>query len=206
VEIEAKLEAPHHLALHQIPAALDAEGLYVTDPGLVYLTDHYLDTEDLHLRRAGWAVRVRDLGTRRLVTLKSLRAAVDGIAKREEFEERAPDSLRTDWHFPGHTFGGRLKELVAEQPLRRLFIVKQTRNIYTVIGSDKLQLEVSTDTVTWQADEVEAKGYFVELELKEGSEDALRGLYLRMREALGWPAPGKSKYDRGLEVAGLLSA
>lgn len=206
MEIEAKLQAPNHLALHQLPAALDAEGFYVTDPGLVYSTDHYLDTADLHLRAAGWALRLRDLGTRKLVTLKALRPVENGLAKREELEEAAPETLQTDWQFPCQTLGGRLKELVAGQDLRRLFIVEQTRNIYTAIGKDGLQLEVSSDAITWHGEGSEDKAFQVELELKKGDEDELRGLYLRLMESLGWSASPESKYERGLRVVGLLSS
>lgn len=205
MEIEAKLQAPNHLALHQLPAALDAEGFYVTDPGLVYSTDHYLDTEDLHLRAAGWALRVRDLGTRKLVTLKALRPIENGLAKREEIEEPAPEKLRTDWLFPCHTLGGKLKELVGGYELRRLFIVEQTRNIYTAFGPNDLQLEVSSDAITWLGEGVEDKSFQVELELKKGGEDELRGLYLRLMESLGWAAAPESKYEHGLRVVGLLA-
>jgi inorganic triphosphatase YgiF len=206
LEIEAKLQAPNQLALHQLPAALDAEGFYVTDPGLVYSTDHYLDTEDLHLRAAGWALRVRDLGTRKLVTLKALRPVENGLAKREELEEQAPEELRTDWLFPSHTLGGKLQELLGCHELRRLFIVEQTRNIYTAIGQDGLQLEVSSDAVTWIGEGVEDKAFQVELELKKGNEDELRCLYLRLMESLGWTAAPESKYERGLRVVGLLAS
>lgn len=205
MEIEAKLQAPNQLALHQLPAALDAEGFYVTDPGLVYSTDHYLDTADLHLRAAGWALRVRDLGTRKLVTLKALRPIENGLAKREELEEAAPERLRTDWQFPSHTLGGNLRKLIGCQELRRLFIVEQTRNVYTAIGPDGLQLEVSSDAITWIGEGVEDKAYQVELELKKGDEDELRGLYLRLMESLGWAASPESKYERGLRVVGLLA-
>lgn len=205
MEIEAKLQAPHHLALHQLPAALDAEGLYVTDPGLVYSTDHYLDTEDLHLRAAGWALRVRDLGTRKVVTLKALRPVEDGLAKREEFEEAAPGDLGSDWSFPCSTLDGRLKELVQGHELRRLFVVEQTRNVYSAIGPDNFHVEVSSDSITWQGEGAEDKAFQVEFELKQGTEDALRGLYLRVKEALGWDAAPESKYERGLRVVGLIA-
>lgn len=205
MEIEAKLQAPNHLALHQLPAALDAEGLYVTDPGLVYSTDHYLDTEDLHLRAAGWALRVRDLGTRKLVTLKALRPVQDGIAKREELEEPAPEGLGTDWTFPCSTLEGRLKEMVGGYELRRLFVVEQTRNVYNAIGPDNLHIEVSSDSITWQGEGVEDRAFQVELELKQGDEEKLRGLYLRLLESLGWAGSPESKYERGLRVVGLLT-
>ena len=205
MEIEAKLQAPNHLALHQLPAALDAEGLYITDPGLVYSTDHYLDTDDLHLRAIGWALRVRDLGTRKLVTLKALRPMQGGIAKREELEEPAPNDLGTDWVFPCGTLGGRLKELAGGYELRRLFVVEQTRNIYNAIGPNNFQIEVSSDAITWQGEGVEDKAFQVELELKLGNEEQLRGLYLRLQEALGWNGSPESKYERGLRVAGLLT-
>ena len=205
MEIEAKLQAPHHLALHQLPAALDAEGFYVTDPGLVYSTDHYLDTADLHLRAAGWALRLRDLGTRQLVTLKALRPVQDGIARREEFEEPAPEGIGTDWVFPCSTLGGRLKEMVGGVELRRLFVVEQTRNIYTAIGPENFHIEVSSDAITWQGEGVEDKAFQVELELKQGDEEKLRALYLRLKEALGWQGAPESKYERGLRVVGLIA-
>lgn len=204
VEIEAKLQAPNHLALHQIPAALEAEGLYVTDPGLIYVTDHYLDTADLHLKAAGWALRLRDVGTRRILTLKALRPAEDGVSQREEVEETVADEVGTDWEFGAGALGGRLAELTGGAALRRLFVVEQTRNVYTVISNEGLQLEVSTDSVRWQGENAEEEGWFAELELKKGRAEQLRHLALRLGEALSWKSASESKYERGLRVAGLV--
>ena len=123
----------------------------------------------------------------------------------EEFEEPAPEGIGTDWAFPCSTLGGRLKEMVGGVELRRLFVVEQTRNIYTAIGPENFHIEVSSDAITWQGEGVEDKAFQVELELKQGDEEKLRALYLRLKEALGWQGAPESKYERGLRVVGLIA-
>ena len=103
-EIEAKLLAPDWSQLTQLPAALEALGAYVSDSEEQQFADHYLDTADLHLLRAGWALRWRNYTARSVITLKGLRKPVEGISVREEIEEEISGSLEDG--LPVEVLGG----------------------------------------------------------------------------------------------------
>jgi inorganic triphosphatase YgiF len=204
-EIEAKLIAPGRLQLCQFPAALESLGAFVSNPEQIHVMDHYLDTADLHLLAKGWAMRVRDLDSRRLLTLKSTRPEQDGISKREELEQELPRDFK-QWQFPESILGGRVHELLQGANLQRLFTVEQDRTLYSVIHQDSLQLEASCDVVNWLGDAGSEQAYLAEIELKQGTEQQLRSLLLRLLESLNWKTALKSKFERGLEVAGLTQA
>lgn len=201
-EIEAKLTAPGRLQLCQFPAALEALGAFVSNPEQIQVVDHYLDTADLGLLGQGWALRVRDLGSRKLITLKSTRPEQDGISKRQEIEEALTCDY-SQWQFPESVLQGRVHHLLKGVSLQPLFSIEQERTLYHVIHQDRLQLEASCDVVTWQGESSSEVAYIAELELKQGSEQQLRSFLLRLLESLNWKTALKSKFERGLEVAGL---
>jgi inorganic triphosphatase YgiF len=201
-EIEAKLIAPGRIQLCQFPAALEALGAFVSNPEHVHLVDHYLDTADLGLLAQGWALRVRDLGGSKLITLKSTRPEQDDISKREEIEEWLTGEYKP-WQFPESVLQGRVHALLKQATLQCLFSIEQERTVYSVIHQDRLQLEASCDVVTWQGEAGSEQAFVAELELKQGSEQQLRSFLLRLLESLNWKTALKSKFERGLEVAGL---
>ncbi|RMH04796.1 MAG: CYTH domain-containing protein [Planctomycetota bacterium] len=203
-EIEARLEAPAFADLERAPGLLAAVGCWLGEEERLFLADHYLDTADLLLRRAGWTLRLRDLGTRRLLTLKACRPPrADGLAEREEFEEPTEWAPVHGWRLPPAALGGRVAELTAGEPLERLFELRQERRLRPA-GRGGLVCELSLDRVEWRHRGAAARAALVELELRRGGPEELAALADELAAAAGWrPAP-RSKFERGLALAGLL--
>lgn len=201
VEVEASLQAPSAAAVMALPGHLEAVGMSCGGPEQKIVLDHYVDTADLAFRAAGWALRVRDMGSRKLLGLKALRAAEDGLASREEHEQAVAWAGLLD--FPDDVLEGRVARIAAGAPLERLFAVRQDRTQLHAADEHGLWVEASMDCVRWDADGETAVAYVAELELREGTVEALRALARRLAEHTGWHAAGWSKYEHGLRVAGL---
>ncbi len=200
-EIEAKLLAPDWSQLTQLPAALEALGAYVSDSEEQQFADHYLDTADLHLLRAGWALRWRNYTARSVITLKGLRKPVEGISVREEIEEEISGSLEDG--LPVEVLGGRVKEIVQRADLQLLFSLEQSRSVREAVFSTGLKLEVCCDQIRWSGPAAKEEEFVAELEVKEGTEEQLRSVLARLMESLDWESSTQSKFERGMEVAGL---
>ena len=200
-EIEAKLKAPDWAQLTQLPAALEAMGAYVSDSEEQQFADHYLDTADLHLLQAGWALRWRTYPNRSVLTLKGLRKPVDGVSVREEIEEEISGSLEDG--LPVEVLGGRVKEIVERADLQLLFSLEQSRSVRSAVLPTGLKLEVCCDQIRWSGPAAKEEEFIAELEVQEGTEEQLRSLLARLLESLDWETQTQSKFERGMEVAGL---
>lgn len=209
-EIEAKLAAPDAAALASLPEAAHECGFHTGEVERVIVHDHYLDTEDLHLFRAGWALRLRDLGTRQLITLKSLTPPRAGIADREEHEEPVTWSPRAGWVIPSSALDGLPSRLAEGCPFGRLFTLRQDRAMFTLAGDQATPwggfwCEASMDQVRWTAADGEPiEGFEAEFELKAGTLEQLRSCVTAISDYTGWPLAASSKFRRGLEAAGLV--
>ena len=207
--IEAKLAAPSGAALAGLPGIARACGFLTGEPERHILQDHYLDTSDLHLYRAGWALRVRDSGVRQLLTMKALTPAREGIAEREEREERIEWRMGQGWHAAEHGLAGDPARLADGRPLERLFTIRQDRSEFPLAGEQGSEWEgfwclASMDLVRWSsADGRPSEAYEAEFELKQGEVGQLRACVARIAHAAGWPEASSSKFQRGLEAAGL---
>jgi len=203
-EIEAKLVAPSAEELLKLPEHLRALGFLTTEPERVVALDHYLDTPDLDVFRAGWALRLRDLGSKKFLTLKSLVAPVDGIAHREEYEEEVDWGGSADWSFDDSTLDGRVKPLVGEKTLWLLFQLRQERMQFNVATESSLWIEASMDIIRWEGRDKTIEGFEAELEYIHGPEDELKAMAKALQERTGWEIAQESKFERGLIVAGLI--
>lgn len=201
IEVEGRLEAPTEAALMAAPRLLAEVGMSCGDAEQSIALDHYLDTDDLAFRAAGWALRLRDAGTRKLLTLKALRPARDGLAVREEHEEAVAWDGR--WAFAPGVLGGRVARLADGAPLTRLFGLRQDRLQLHAADDNGLWVEASMDKVRWESEDVGSTAFMLELELREGTPAALAELLARFAAHSGWPPAAWSKYEHGLAVAGL---
>ncbi len=212
LEIEAKLAAPSAAALAGLPGIALQAGFAVGETERFIVHDHYLDTLDLHLYRAGWALRLRDLGTRQLLTMKALAPAQEGIATREEREEPVTWTPRAGWVIPAAALGGEPVRLAEGAPFERLFSLRQDRTIFPLAGAagsdwEGFWCEAAMDLVRWTArDGAPAEAFEAEFELKAGTVEQLAGCVRALSTASGWPPASASKYRRGLEAAGLAPA
>lgn len=208
-EIEAKLAAPDAAALAGLPGIAREHGFLTGEIERSIVFDHYLDTSDLHLYRAGWALRLRDAGVRQRLTLKELAPARGGVAEREELEEPIEWRFADGWSLPSGALGGAPARLAAGAPLARLFTIHQERSEFALAGEAGTPWEgfwclASLDLVRWSAaDGRPLEAYEAEFELRRGTTEQLRSCVARLAAATGWPLAESSKFRRGLEAAGL---
>jgi len=203
-EIEAKLVAPNAEELLQLPEHLRALGFLTTEPERVVALDHYLDTPDLDVFRAGWALRLRDQGAKKFLTLKALVPPVEGVAHREEYEEEVDWKGTADWSFDDNTLQGRVKPLVGDKTLWLLFQLRQERLQFNVATESSLWIEASMDLIRWEGRDKTIEGFEAELEYIHGPEEELKAMATALQKRTGWEIARESKFERGLLVAGLI--
>ena len=211
-EARAEIEAKYLIEdAAQVKALIDALQLYdVQSASAVDVVDSYWDTPDWCLFKAGWAYRWRDASGDKTLTLKSLEMGNGAVHKRLEVEEQVAA-------FPGHNGHSRLAGLVAEQlnglgsgELRELFRVHNYRRLFNIRVPDGSLVEIAVDqaTVTTKLPVPKlAPGRMsfleVELELEDGREESLLHLATTLERRFGLLPSRLSKFDRGLQAAGL---
>lgn len=198
VEIEAKLRLQDPASLARLPKVLESLGVRVESAGAKRFTDTYLDTKDRRVGRAGYAFRLRRAADSTTATLKALVAPETGLAVREEHEQRL--ALGAD--LPADVLEGRLHALTGGRPLHPLFEVEQERSKWNARG-EGFEAEACADRVVYRTANGAARDAEVELELRAGAPDALRALAAKIVAATGWEPAAASKFERGIELAGL---
>jgi triphosphatase len=192
-EVELKLEAD--------PAGIDVLA-HASILGAVDVVEHkqtstYFDTPEQDLRKAGLSLRIRQIGTRRIQTVKAESRAMAGFFARPEWEMaiRQNQPVIDDHYMPLRTLvpGLQLEELSA---IFRIVVTRQKRSIM----QDEARIELVFDRGEIQAGGAITPINEVELELKAGSPAALFAL----ARTLGRLAPLQlttfSKAQRGYNL------
>ncbi|MDE0168841.1 MAG: CHAD domain-containing protein [bacterium] len=207
-EIEAKFlieDAAHVEDLIDSLDSYDVQSALTVD-----IVDDYWDTPGWHLFRAGWAYRWRDRSGDKSMTLKSNKLR-DGIVQKREEVERRVTAFPQDGSHP------LVAEHVADRSgglrsgdLRKLFRVRTHRRLFDIRLPDGALVELGIDRTTITTDgpvkkPAPGRMAFVELEieLKEGGEESLRQLAAETQQRFGLLAARLSKFERGLQTAGL---
>jgi inorganic triphosphatase YgiF len=160
----------------------------------------YFDTPDRRLRDQRFGLRVREVGGRRIATLKGEATIADGMHERDEWEvDIGADDRPDTW--PGGELRDRVLALVGDATLLPILTIYTThRHIYAAQGGARFA-EISLDEGTISAGGREQRFRELEAELLRGGEradlDALVGL-LRQRFAL--VPEDRSKLARGLAL------
>lgn len=161
----------------------------------------YYDTSDGQLRSRGYSLRVRDLGTHRVLTLK-WNGRVDG-ATHERNELEAPlgaGELGQPW--PAGELGDLLGTLLGPTPLLQpLFTIATERHKLLAGPAAAPVAEVALDHSTVLAGELREQFYELEAEqLPGGNEGDVQLLDTALRGS--WPLvpEERSKFERGLRL------
>ena len=209
-EIEAKYLIEDASQLNALIDALQTHD--VRSVSAVDVVDSYWDTPEWRLFKSGWAYRWRDASGDKTLALKSIEMGSGAVHKRMEVEEQVAD-------FPGRNGHSRLAGRVAEQlngsgsgGLRELFRVHNYRRLFDIRVSDGSLVQVAVDqatiTTNLQVPKL-APGRLsfveVELELQDGREESLLQLATTMEQRFDLLPSRLSKFDRGLQAAGLLT-
>jgi len=169
----------------------------------VELETIYYDTPSHSLQSEGLAYRLRRQGEEWVATVKADGLAGGGLHQRQEWSAVAAGPEPDISPFLPTPVGERLEKAVGGEPLAELFRTYFRRTSVDLIPPGGGRAEFAADRGEIRAKDRRRDIREIELELKEGS---IAGL-LRFAASLAGKYPllpeAKSKYYRGLELAGL---
>ncbi|HEU4321685.1 MAG TPA: CYTH domain-containing protein [Roseiflexaceae bacterium] len=201
MEIEAKLivSDPQVFATLEGMGSIGPFGLAVR-PGVERQGNTYLDTADGRLQALRYGLRIRDLGDRRIGTLKGERQEHGGITERLEIEAEVGDAFQPrDW--PEGELRQRTLELLGDTPVAPLLSIQTDRRYIDALLDGRPFAEICLDEGTISAgDRVES---FRELEVEltdRAQRDAFEQLVQLVRERFALPVGHQSKLERGLRL------
>ncbi len=194
LEIELKLEvAPEDRD------RLDALTPFADDPGETdHLVSTYFDTPDLDLHDAGYSLRIRRKGKRRIQTVKASGEAAVGLFVRPEWE-RAVDG---DQPVLDET-SGPLAQVLGEEAIGRLapLFVTDVRRTARAVTTEGARIEFAIDHGEVRAGERRAPLCEIELELEGGPAQALFDLARKLDADVPLRLGVRSKSERGYDLA-----
>ena len=201
MEIEAKFRVDDQQTFPQL-LALEAIGPFklVAEPDAEDQRNVYFDTADRRLRAGQYGLRVRDLGNRRIATLKGAAKARDGMYERDEWEiEIGDDDNPSAWP-PSEARDRTLALLDGAAPLPILAI--RTRRLHIIaLRDDRRVAELSLDTGAIDAGGRTANFRELEIELlKTGTRADLDALVALLRARFALTPEDRSKLARGLAL------
>lgn len=167
------------------------------------LEARYFDTADHRLRKAGLAYRVRREQGQWMATVKLHGSCAGGLHQRQEYNLAAADETPDVSVFAGLEIGELLRTTVGEEPLIPVFATIFCRRTLLVNWQDS-QVEIALDQGQILAGDNSEPILEIELELKHGPTAAVLSLGAELAEILPLTAEPKSKYYRGLLLAGLM--
>jgi CHAD domain-containing protein len=166
--------------------------------------DTYLDTEDWHIGRSGFVLRIRHLADQGEVTLKDTTPAVAGLRRRIEVSEPLPPAGLHALD-PQGPVGRRLRALAGDTPLRHLLEIRTRRRPHQLRVADHVLGEVDLDDtiIVVGDDQYPVRMRRVEVEVDSSWVDLLTPLVDQLRDECGLQPAILSKFEAGLLAAGL---
>lgn len=200
MEIEAKFRI-EDAATFAALFSLGALGPFQLEPEAAPEIQHnrYLDTADHRLRGHGFGLRVRDLGNRRVATLKGRASFTDGLYERDEWEVDVDDDRIDTW--PAGDVRDRVEAVIGGAPLLPTIAVHTTRHhIYAASRGGRIA-EISLDEGVISAGARDEHFRELEIELLRGApRDEFDMLVRLLRERFALVPEARSKLARGLDL------
>lgn len=166
------------------------------------LVSRYFDTANCSLRSAGLSLRVREIGERRLQTLKADKAVVGGVSNPIEIEAEINTDEPVVDAIDDKKLRRKVKRLLAKSPLVLLFSTEIRRTTTQFITAAGDTVEVALDSGLVRAGSKTMRLREAEIELKAGNPKAL----LAFVEEITGDGPIRpslfSKADRGYLLLG----
>ncbi len=194
VEIELKLE----FAGEDRDRLMAAAPLVGADATTDHLVSAYFDTPDLDVRAAGYSLRVRHKGDRRIQTLKANGEGAAGLFIRAEWEH----DIEGD-HPLVDANSGPLADVVDGAALAHIRSVFETdvRRTRYMLRSGDAEIELAIDEGRIRAGKRREALCELELELDRGSPQALFDMVRRLDETVPLRLGVSSKSERGYALA-----
>ncbi len=211
-EIEAKFLVRRPDQVDEVLAILNELGFISTEVETKTHIDTYFDTSDFAILRAGWTYRCRQSGDRSTLNLKSCGSQHGDVFVREEVDQPLPRTVSPGSNaLPPGPVQKRIDSIVDGKRKRKLFSVMSRRRVYAVsrTGNSPVRIELDLDrtriTASKKMQQAPGTFRFVELELEHeaGDAGAVAELATVLRERVQLVPSQFSKFDRGLQAAGL---
>ena len=201
MEIEAKFRVEDD---QTFPALLGLGALgsfrLVAAPRAEAQRNTYFDTADQRLRAGSYGLRVRDLGDRRIATLKGAAKISDGMYERDEWEvEIGDDDRPASW--PAGEVRDRVLALLDGAALQPILTIRTARqHIFAERGGARVA-ELSLDEGVTSAGGRQERFRELEVELlKTGTRPDLDELVALLRARFTLIPEERSKLARGLAL------
>jgi len=195
--------APHHLTTEAND--LPPESPTVLARPARRLVDHYLDTSDWRIARAGFVLRTRSRGRQNEVTLKDTRpAGAGGLRQRLEVSEPLPEGGLDALGREGPV-GRRLAAVAGRGAFRQMLEIRTRRRPYVLRVGEEEVAEVALDdtVITAGPDQHPARLRRVEVEVVSAWVDKLEPLVGDLRQSCGLQPATLSKFEAGLLALGI---
>ncbi len=180
-----------------------AEWVRIGSKGEDEMEAHYFDTSDLALNRAGLAYRVRREGGRWVAAVKDGGKSDGGLHRRQEWSIEVASSKPELDLLKELEVWPRLKAAAGKAVLEPIVITRFQRFWLEVDTPDGSRVELAFDRGVIIAGDKEEPIMEVELELLEGNSAVLLELGAILAKECGLRPESRSKYYRGLLLAGL---
>jgi CHAD domain-containing protein len=173
------------------------------------IVDHYYDTSDQHILRAGWAYRLRDRDGEHTLGLKSLAPPEGAVHVREEVEQPVLAPSGELEELPSGPVREQLSAIINGARPEELFAISNSRLVYDLVAPDDSRVELCIDHAEIVAPNApkDAPGILrfteLELELKAGTRASLEKLAGVVASDTDLLPARLSKFERGLQTAGL---
>ena len=211
-EIEAKFLVRRPEQVEDALATLRDLGFVSTEVETKTHIDTYFDTADFALWRAGWTYRCRRSGGTSTLNLKSCGSQSGDVFVREEVDQPLSGAASPGSNeLPPGPVQARLDTIIDGEKKRKLFSVASRRRIYAVSrpGDRPVRLELDLDRtrITAGKKKEQAPGTFefmeLELEHKYGDTGVMEDIVSALRDRARLVPSQFSKFDRGIQAAGL---
>jgi CHAD domain-containing protein len=169
------------------------------------IQDTYLDTDDWRIRRAGFALRLRDEAGRAEATLKDLAPESGGVRIRREFSEPLPSTGIDALVGGAGPVATRVLAVTGPEPLKAIFQVRTERESFAALAHGREPAaEIALDDTVIAAASGESTSYLkrVEVEALSDRPELLESLVGELRTECALEPAADSKYELGLRVAG----
>ncbi|EDN67294.1 Adenylate cyclase [Beggiatoa sp. PS] len=161
------------------------------------LYNTYFDTPEHTLLQHGVGLRVRQIGKKRIQTLKTADEGLGGLHQRQEWENEISGDKPNYNQFPKKALPKWCADKKNLQKIKPLFTTDFSRTIWDLILDDGTQIEVALDKGEIKTETHSCPLSEVELELKSGSPDKLYQVALTLQNDLPLIIENKSKAARG---------
>jgi len=183
------------------------DGLVLEPRSTLQIFDTYLDTEDWHIHRAGFALRIRSGSGKPQATLKSLHSASTEVSDRLELNETLENSASDSILRSIGPVGARVQAVSGARALLPLFELRTSRQRFAIRSEHQVQQlgEIALDetTISRPHGAPETSMQRVEVEALTDSHEPLQSLVKALRSDCALEAASDTKYSYSLKTVGL---